>query len=184
MEKIDELVKFHVDFIKKIVKKKGSLTSQVVFCKNSQVTAMVCPTGREGIKLALITASQANPEWIVTMYEGFSINVQKEKEGETRQEFLKRSLTYMSVLKHGDLERAFKLGDKTVKDCIMLVVYMKDKKRMIVFEKLRNRSLKKVDEVTEKKGFGGFLTLEKKTVKDLVKEELGDINGNSKGKIE
>ena len=182
MESIDDIVKFHENFIKKIVKERGSLTPQISFCKDNLVTPVICLGGRE-IKGAILLAKINDPDWIVIMYEGYQRQLDmKPNEGETRKEALNRGLTYLSSVKHGDLERAYKLGDRTVKDSIILIVYKKNEKRMLVFEKLRNRTLKKLDE-NYMDEFSGYLTLEKKSPIEMMKEKTGDKNANSKRQV-
>jgi len=49
-EKIQDIVKFHEEFIKNMIEKKGFIIAQVAFCKGRVVTPIIIHSGREEIK--------------------------------------------------------------------------------------------------------------------------------------
>jgi hypothetical protein len=158
-EKIQDVVKFHENFIKDMIEKKGFIIAQVAFCKGRVVTPIIIHSGREEIKCAMLFAKIQDPDWIVVMNEGYMKSLPKDKE---------RALTLLSIVRQGDLQREFTSGNEKIKECVILSVYMKNgDKKMITYEKSGN-SIKKIQEA---KDFSGFLTFNDENVFDKIKRE-------------
>jgi hypothetical protein len=162
MKTIDEIADFHEDFVKKLMKERGKIVPQVVYCKGDLVVPMVCLTDRDGIKSALMFAQSQKPDWMVAMFEGYNEMIPKEK-NESEKQFEERSRSYLSTKRHGDLEQMFKSGEKNVKECVILQVMKGKEMRYMLFEKLKDGSLKKIERtVSSEKDVGGYLALGKR----------------------
>lgn len=150
-DSLESLIEFHTNFIRDTIKERGSFISQVIFKKGKTVYPCIVLGGREEIKATMNFACLHNPEWIVIIHEGYSLVTK-------REDVLK--------IRHGDLEKAFKEGDKRIKESIMLTVYTKEKNKTITFEKKDRKIIKKY----EIENACGYLTLSNKTPEQAIEE--------------
>jgi hypothetical protein len=163
---IKELVKMHDVFIRKIIKERGKLISQIVFSKNNEVVPMICLGGRDEIKETMIFAKNKNPDWIVMMNEGYIRRFTKAK-GESIEQMKEREMSLLSTHKTGDLEREFNLGNPDIKEVVILTVYTRDKKMSVTYEKIGNK-LKKLYETDD---FAGYLTYDDTDIFKKIRDE-------------
>ena len=143
----DDFVRWHEEFALNILQERGKFTPQVSYCKDKKLIIVMC-IGREAVRLALIKAKSEHPDWIVNMSEGYRMSVPKEK----KDEFFKK-------FQHGDLEKRFLAGDKSIKESITIVVYMKNKSKVFSYDIVRGECGRavKLEKMEDIKEFGGYL---------------------------
>lgn len=140
-----ELKQFHEDFLMSLVEEKnrtgGEISTQIVFSIKGKVIANVL-TGediRMSIKDMIVRLSRQPLDWLIIFNEGYAGVAKKEDD--------------LSNFQHGTLEQRFKAGDKSVRETVILQIYTKSEKCMVVFDKL---DMKKVHDSSD---FSGFLTV-------------------------
>lgn len=142
LKTMDEVVEHHEDFIRKVIKERGRIVPQVMSFRDRELIVVLCPDGREGVKIAMKLARKARAEWIVGIFEAYMSGRLKEEEVDT--------------YRRGSLEKRFKEGDKSVRDVVLMVVYFEDKKKLMCYRKMRNRVIRKIQ---EGEVFSGYMTL-------------------------
>jgi hypothetical protein len=163
---IEELVKMHDAFVRKVMKERGKLVSQIVFSKNREVFPMICLGGRDEIKMAMVVAKRQDPDWIVVMNEGYIKKFTRAK-GESIEKMKEREMSLLSTHQTGDLEREFNLGNPDIKEVVILTVYTRDKKMSVTYEKIGNK-LKKLYETDD---FAGYLTYDDMDIFKKIRDE-------------
>jgi len=141
MFSIADLLKFNEKFVKDSVKKTGKVSLMVTAMKDNNLIVFPC-TNRNTIKESMELAKKLNAEWIVVIFECYKMKV--------------KAKIPPKDYEHGELEKKFKSGDKSVEDSVLIAVYTRDEKRLVTYTKVDN----KLKDRLESKEFGGFLSFE------------------------
>ena len=143
-----ELIEFHEDFIKMILKRTGELKPQMIFEINGKAVATVFMGDfRTGILTVLKSLRGKPVSWLVMMNEGYEEKINYGRKM-TPEEIENLALHHVP----GSLQKRFESGDKSIKEVIMMAVYTKNLKLSITYDKSMNK-LKQTDE------FDGLLTV-------------------------
>ncbi len=138
---IDSLLDFNTKWA--LSWKEKELAPMVVFSTKRGIFVNLLAVEREQLKRFLLMLKKIHTEWVVFIYEGYVKQEKlKKREGTTKYKY-----------QHGDLEKMFKAGDKSVCEAIIIQVYMGNKKKMRVI----NKKTKKI--VVETEEFGGYLDM-------------------------
>jgi len=136
--KIEELMEFNTAFVKML---KGDICPQLVIGRGDRVYVFALLLKREETHEVINKISEMKPDWVVFMSQSYYEKVEKDFE---------RIKTH----EHGNLEKRFKSGDKTVREGILIQVYTPDEK---LSRGLDKETLEMIGEDTTE--FGGFLTI-------------------------
>lgn len=144
---LKELIEFHENFIKTVMKHSGELKPQMIYEINGKANAVVFAGDfRAGI-LQVLDGLRGKPiSWLIMMNEGYQEEL--DFKNMTQEQIENRTLHHVT----GSLQKRFESGDNSIKEVVVMCVYTKRFKLSITY----NKDMKKLTQVDE---FDGLLTV-------------------------
>jgi hypothetical protein len=154
----DSVIKYHVDYMKRLMLERGAFNPMVIFRKDNDVMCCVDMKGdREMWGMLVRTAHSVNPDWVVFLSEAF---MKKENPKKINKE------TLDAIYQHGDLQREFEMGYDDVDECIILTCWFGNDKPITITIEVKKKDTKVIGfgKTTKSDDFQGY-------VKDLGNKE-------------
>jgi len=142
----DELKEFHENFVAKLIRLSNEsghdITPQISYSIYGRVHVYgLLGDGRTLMRGHIDSLSGKPVDWLVTFNEGYAdMKIRKPLE--------------LAAYVHGSLEERFNAGDQSVKEIVVLSLYMRRDKLSIIFDK---KTAKKIRETPD---FSGFMTVQ------------------------